>query len=94
MADQTAITHGTGGVTLTGDAIELFRIAQLKGFIALYAKTGIIPTRGVTIRRMLDMATANTGKRYKNSQTGYAEAAGDLQRWIDTMRAAIPHVKG
>jgi hypothetical protein len=95
MTDQSAITHNPGGsTTLTGDAIKLYAAAQLRGFIKLYMQTKLIPTRGVTISHMLKLATQTTGKAYKNNAAGWQAAIDDLDRWVQTMKAAIPHVDG
>ena len=80
------------GTSYSGhDAVMLYRAAALKGFIGLYAKCGVIPTRGVTITKMLAMATEYTGRKYKRGQ--YAEAQEDLHQWIEAMKAAIPIIR-
>lgn len=86
------IDHHRGGTMLVGpDAMKLFKAATLKSSLTLYDKTKLIPTRGVTITVMLRMATEFTNKTYKRTQV--LQAAADLQVWIDTMRAAIPHLE-
>lgn len=80
-----------GAVTLTGpDSMQFFRAIQLRAAISLYMKTGMIPTRGVTITKMLRAAKEFTGKVYGNNLPGYATAMADLQVWIDTMQTALP----
>ena len=87
--DHIAINkHSTAYVGF--DAVMLMRATMLRSSIKLYAATGMIPTRGVTITKMLAMATEYTGKKYKRGQ--YAEAQADLQAWIDAMKAAMPVV--
>lgn len=89
--DNTAITHYPDGSTLLeGDAIEFFRAASLKGALKLYAKTGMIPTRGVTITRMLAMAGDITKKKYRRGEA--MKAHDDLKVWCDAFRATIPDV--
>lgn len=39
------------------DAVNLFRAKTLVASLRLYARTGIVPTRGVTATRLLDFAT-------------------------------------
>jgi hypothetical protein len=90
--DNTAITHTPGGTVLTGDAIEFFRVAHLKGFLKLYAKTGMIPTRGVTITHMLALASDVTKKKYRRGDA--MKAHDDLKVWCDAFRATIPDVEG
>jgi hypothetical protein len=92
--DESSITHHKGGgITIAGaDAMALYRNLHLKGAIKLYKDTdgGVIPTRGVTITRMLAMATTVTGKRYKRGLKGCDAAIADLQTWCDAMKAAMP----
>jgi hypothetical protein len=91
--DNSEITlHASGGYTVTGrDGISLMRAVYLKSSITLYRKTGLIPTRGVTISRMLKLATEITGKTYSaRKRADYERAEADLQVWCDTMRTAIP----
>jgi hypothetical protein len=88
--DQTAIKHYDGGTVLTGDAVTLYRWKSIQQFIGLYMKTGMIPTRGVTISKMIKMAGEITGKKYKNNRPGWQQAYDDLQVSCDTLRAAMP----
>jgi hypothetical protein len=81
--------HKDGGFSLTGDAIPMFRVITLKGAIKLHRQTGLIPTRGVTISKMLAMAGEITGEKYKRGQHERAEA--DLQLWIDAAKASMPY---
>lgn len=86
---NSQITIGKGGTVFEGpDATALFRAMTLKGALGLYAKHGIIPTRGVTITRMLAIATEYTGKKYRRGEA--AKAAADVEVWCNTMRAALP----
>lgn len=95
MNDRTAIVHHEGGgATLLGDATTLYGWKQLQLFIDLYIKTGMIPTRGVTISKMLKLATNITKKTYKNNRAGWQQASADLKVSCDTLRAAIPDVDG
>jgi len=70
------------------DATELFRVNMIKVSIKLYMKTGMIPTRGVTISKMLKMAEQYTGRKYKKSEAAYA--VEDLHNWVTTMVSALP----
>ena len=74
------------------DAAKLFQAKALIASLKLYSKTKLIPTRGVTITRMLAMATAITQKPYKRGDA--AKAADDVQRWADTLLASLPVVSG
>jgi hypothetical protein len=76
-------------ITYAGpDATAFLAVRMLRSSINLYMKTGIIPTRGVTISRMLAAAGQRTGKKYKRGQA--AQAVADLDTWIATMAAALP----
>jgi len=89
MTQEASIEVRGQGVAFVGtDAVNLYRAMTLKSALSLFAKTGIIPTRGVTGTAMLKMATEYTGKAYKRGE--HAKAAEDLDIWIKTMRAAIP----
>jgi hypothetical protein len=88
---ESYIKHSTGGTMLVGpDAVNLFRALTLKSSLGLYAKCGMIPTRGVTITKILALATEYTGKKYKRGDAAKAEA--DVKAWCDAMRAALPDV--
>jgi hypothetical protein len=73
------------------DAVNYVRAVYLANSLKLYAKAKIIPTRGVTATKMLAMATGYSGKAYKRGQ--YVEAANDVQKWADEMKAALPTVE-
>lgn len=70
------------------DATQLFRVNMLKVSIRLWLKTGMKPTRGVGIKKMLEMASVYTGRKYKTSQA--AEAIDDLHNWVSVMVSALP----
>lgn len=83
------VNHPGGGTTITGpDAMLYFKAVTLRSSLKLFAKTGIMPTRGVTGPVMLRIATEITHKAYKRGQ--YQQALDDLGVWIDTMKAALP----
>lgn len=73
------------------DAVNLFRAKTLIAALRIYAKTGLIPTRGVTATAMLRLAAEYTGKTYKKGQ--HLQAADDVQKWAETMQAALPITK-
>lgn len=45
----------------------------------------------MTISNMLAMATGYTGIKYKRG--AYVQAAEDVQRWADEMKAALPIIE-
>lgn len=91
QADQSRIVpHQSGGITFEGkDAVKLYGVMSLKSAIGLHSKTGMVPTRGVTITKMLASATTVTGKPYKGKDK-HAKAMADLQVWIDAAKCAMP----
>ena len=92
MSEDSYIVYSKGRQEATSyvgrDATELYRVNMLKVSIRLWVKTGMKPTRGMGIRKMLDMATQYTGRRYKTSQA--SEAIDDLHNWVSTMVSAMP----
>lgn len=70
------------------DATQLFRVNMLKSAIRLYVKTGIIPTRGMGIKKMLKAAEQYTGRKYKTSEANVA--IEDLHHWVTCMVSALP----
>lgn len=92
--DDSYIEHSESGATIIAgpDAMALYRATLLKVGIKLYKDTdgSVIPTRGLTITRMLAMTTTITGKRYKRGVTGWDAAIADLKTWCDAMKAAMP----
>lgn len=70
------------------DATRLMRVKMLRSFIDLHKKTGMIPTRGVTITKMFTMATEYTGQKYKRGE--HDRAVNDLNVWINNMISALP----
>lgn len=89
---ESYIETGSRGVTsfVGPDATHLFQAVTLRSSLRLYAKIGMFPTRGVTITRMLALATQFTGKTYKRGQA--EKAAADVSVWIEAMKCAIPIV--
>lgn len=85
MAD-VEITKG-GTTVMTGDAIELMRWQCLKSGLEGYAKFGMIPTRGVTITKMLKMAGDVTGKKYKKGDA--LKAAADVKASMDVLKGSL-----
>ena len=70
------------------DATQLFRVNMLKSSIKLWMKTGVMPTRGIGIQKMLKMAEMYTGRKYKKSEAAYA--VEDLHNWVTVMVSALP----
>jgi hypothetical protein len=92
MSNDSEITyHEGGGASYVGpDATLLFRAKVIKGGIQMWQKCKMIPTRGVTISKLLKMASELTGNKYKNTDADYTRAMEELDNWILTMQTAIP----
>lgn len=92
MSDSSIQVNAKGEATgfIGRDAVHLYRAAMLKSSIRLYieSKGRIIPTRGVGIMKMLEIASFYTGKKYKRTQ--YVQAVNDLDVWINTMASSLP----
>lgn len=89
MQTSEIIIHKGGGATYVGpDATNLVRAVHLRGFITLYMRSGMIPTRGLTITKLLTMCKQYTNKTYK--RTEQAKAVADMTIWIDTMKLGMP----
>lgn len=89
MNQDSYIKKSAGGTSFVGpDATRLIAATTLKLGIKMMHQHGIMPTRGATMKRMLAMAEAYTGKQYKRGQA--PQAIADLDLWILTMKAALP----
>jgi uncharacterized metal-binding protein len=91
MSDSVITFSSGGSVSFVGeDATNLYRVTLLKTGLNLYKKSGIILTRGLTITRMMQMASDVTKKKYKRTQIDMA--IQDLQEWCEAMKCAMPIV--
>lgn len=92
MSEDSYIVYSKGRQEATSyvgrDATELYRVNMLKISIRLWVKTGMKPTRGVGIKKMLAMAERYTGRKYKTSEA--SEAIDDLHNWVTCMVSAMP----
>lgn len=80
-----------GAVSYVGpDATFLARAVLLRGSLRLYAKHGIVPTRGVTLTKMLSIAKEFTGKNYRSSRAQAQQASEDVSVWVENMKCAMP----
>ena len=91
MADSY-IEISKGSTCFVGpDATNLVRARVLKSGLIMWTKYKMIPTRGITITRMLTIATEYTGKSYKRTEAN--RAVDELQSWIAAMECSMPIVK-
>ena len=91
MAEISSIElRPTGEVAayLGPDAVEFASVRLLRVSLIAWAEHQIIPFRGMTISRMLEMCRPYTGRTYKRSETFTAVA--DLEVWLKNMAAGLP----
>lgn len=72
------------------DAMLRVQAITLWSSLGLYQSTGIIPTRGMGITYMMNLATQITGNKYKRKEIDRART--DLKTFADEMLAALPIV--
>ena len=92
MADSyIGVSKGQCTSFVGPDATNYVRAELLASSLRLYAKCGMRPTRMVGPTQMLQMATSYTGKKYKRGQ--YEQAADDVKKWANEMKAALPKIE-
>lgn len=69
------------GTIFTGTAVNIYAGLTLAKAIVLYDKCRMIPTRGMTISKMMKQASAVTGKKFKARD--YEGAAVALGAWVN-----------
>lgn len=90
MQSDSYIEVSPHATVLVGpDAMAFLTASQLKAHIRLYMRAGIVPTRGVGIMKMLQLAHEITKHGpYRRAQA--YQAVQDLSDWCATMKAALP----
>ena len=93
MNDSHIVVNADGTpVCFVGpDATDLFRVRVIRASILMHKQCGIIPTRGVTITRLFQIASGYTGKPYKRGQ--HDQALADLDRHLAAFTASMPIVE-
>ena len=66
----------------TPHSIEMYRMTVIRSALKLYIKTGMKVNRMYTPGNMVQAVADKTGKQYKKSKQGYAEAFNDLEAWL------------
>ena len=83
-----AIHVNAGSTSFVGeDGVQLFRALAVRGALKLWQK-GIKANRNTTAKSLLASAGQITGGVY--GQRAVAVAIGDLDRWIEAAKLAIP----
>lgn len=89
MSPDSVIKYSKSSTAFVGgDAINLYAASLLWSHLKLYRDSKILPTRGVTLTGMLQLATRYTGQPYKKKEID--KAINDLDAWVKTMKAALP----
>lgn len=76
------IETSEGGISISGDAMELYRVLSLRSALSLYLKTGMKVNRAYTPTNMRTAATQYTGATYARSRKGLQAAHDDLAAMI------------
>jgi hypothetical protein len=77
----------------TAHSIELYRMTVIRTALKLYVKTGMKANTMYTPGNMLAAIGKKSGKTYKKSKQGYAEALEDINNWLmmhHTLTEEIP----
>lgn len=70
-------------------AVDTFAAKVLSESLKLYEKTGLIPTRGVGLKAMLEQATRYTGAKYPASKKSIPIATASLDLLVAASTAAL-----
>ena len=71
---------------VTAHSIEMYRMTVIRSALKLYIKTGMKANSMYTPSNMLAAISKKSGKAYKKSKQGYAEAFQDVSDWLMTHR--------
>ena len=90
--DETEIVYRDGGMTLTGDAVHLYRVLNIRMGLSLLIKTDgkLRLTSTATPKHLLALTTEITKQKYKNSKAGWAAAIADINTRVAALQASIP----
>ena len=86
---ETNSISADGRIYSGRQAVGVFQAKVLLGSLKLYAKTGIIPTRGVGIKRMMALASEIAGKPFKASKRDIPAACEALELMIAASTHAL-----
>jgi hypothetical protein len=70
----------------TAHSIEMYRMTVIRSALKLYIKTGMKANSMYTPSNMLQAISKKSGKAYKKSKQGYAEAFQDVSDWLNMHR--------
>mgnify|MGYP003655884912 CR=1 FL=1 len=75
---------------VTAHSIEMYRMSVIRSALKLYMKTGMKANSMYTPSNMLAAISKKSGKAYKKSKQGYAEAFEDVSNWLAMHRTVNP----
>ena len=75
---------------VTAHSIEMYRMSVIRSALKLYIKTGMKVNSMYTPSNMLSAIGKKSGKTYKKSKQGYAEAFEDVSNWLMMHRTINP----
>ena len=75
---------------VTAHSIEMYRMSVIRSALKLYMKTGMKANSMYTPSNMLAAISKKSGKAYKKSKQGYAEAFEDVSNWLAMHRTVDP----
>ena len=75
---------------VTAHSIEMYRMTVIRSALKLYIKTGMKANSMYTPSNMLAAISKKSGKAYKKSKQGYAEAFEDVSNWLLMHRTVNP----
>lgn len=70
----------------TAHSIEMYRMTVIRSALKLYMNTGMKANSMYTPSNMLAAISKKSGKQYKKSKQGYAEAFEDVSNWLSMHR--------
>lgn len=74
----------------TAHSIEMYRMTVIRTALKLYMNTGMKANSMYTPSNMLQAISKKSGKKYKKSKQGYAEAFQDITNWLASHRTINP----
>ena len=74
----------------TAHSIEMYRMTVIRTALKLYMNTGMKANSMYTPSNMLQAISKKSGKTYKKSKQGYAEAFEDVSNWLAMHRTINP----
>jgi hypothetical protein len=89
MIDDSKVVIGAMGTIYSGaDAVSLYQAMALRAAMRLYAKTGIVPTRGFGKKKMVEQVNLITKSDYATKD--FVKAFDHLNIFVEQLKSSIP----